>query len=87
MKVTLPNGEMVQHPAHYGGADNPYEVIKVLRAWGLHRFAYLWNTVKYVARCEHKGNALEDLRKARFYLDAEIQLREEQLAQSQLDRT
>ena len=25
--------EAVDHPAHYGGADNPYEVIKVLESW------------------------------------------------------
>ncbi|HMA74924.1 MAG TPA: hypothetical protein VKP67_26040 [Xanthobacteraceae bacterium] len=27
--------EAVNHPAHYGGADNPYEAIKVIEAWGL----------------------------------------------------
>ena len=27
--------EMVNGPAHYGGVDNPYEVIKVCEAWGL----------------------------------------------------
>lgn len=27
--------EEVNHPAHYGGAENPYEVIKVIEAWGL----------------------------------------------------
>jgi hypothetical protein len=68
--------DMVNHPAHYGGADNPYEVIKVLRAWGLDKFAYLWNTVKYIARADLKGKALEDLKKARFYLDEEIKERE-----------
>jgi hypothetical protein len=26
-------GEKVHHPLHYGGADNPYEVIKVLQHW------------------------------------------------------
>ena len=25
--------EMVNHPLHYGGADNPYEAIKVIEAW------------------------------------------------------
>lgn len=68
--------EMVNNPAHYGGADNPYEVYKVLEAWGLTRFAYLWNCIKYIARAEKKNNALEDLRKARWYLDREIAVRE-----------
>jgi hypothetical protein len=27
--------EEVDHPPHYGGADNPYETIKVIEAWNL----------------------------------------------------
>lgn len=69
--------EMVEHPAHYGGKDNPYEVIKVLKAWGLIRDAYRWNVVKYVARAGKKGDELEDLKKARFYLNEAIKEREE----------
>lgn len=68
--------EMVEHPAHYGGGDNPYEVRKVLFAWGLLGNANLWNTIKYIARMGKKGDALEDLKKARFYLDEEIYLLE-----------
>ena len=26
-------GEKVDHPSHYGGADNPYEAIKVIEGW------------------------------------------------------
>lgn len=63
--------EVVNHPAHYGG-DTVYEVIKVLEAWGLLGNAYLWNAVKYIARAGKKGDILEDLKKARFYLDREI---------------
>jgi len=64
--------EKVDHPAHYGGADNPYEVIKVIRAWEL-GFA-LGNTIKYIARAgkKSKETLLEDLKKARWYLDDEI---------------
>ncbi len=62
--------EAVNHPAHYGGADNPYEAIKVIEAWGL-GFC-LGNTVKYIARAGKKGSLVEDLKKARFYLDREI---------------
>ena len=70
--------EAVNHPDHYGGGENPYEVRKVLFAWGLHTRANLWNVVKYVARAGRKDPAkeLEDLRKARFYLDEEIHLLE-----------
>jgi hypothetical protein len=63
--------ETVNHPAHYGGADNPHEVIKCLEAWGLDRDAYLFNVGKYIAR-PTKGDYLEDLKKARFYLNRKI---------------
>jgi hypothetical protein len=66
--------EMVNGPAHYGGVDNPYEVIKVCEAWGLEYDAYLFNVVKYVARAGKKDDTkeLEDLKKAAFYLDRKI---------------
>lgn len=71
--MTTPTEEAVHHPAHYGGADNPYEAIKVIEAWGL-GFC-LGNTLKYLARAGRKAGAdvLEDLKKARWYLDREIQ--------------
>jgi len=69
--LAAPEPELVQHPQHYGG-DTVYEVIKVLRAWGLNGDALLWNVVKYIARAGKKGDALTDLKKARFYLDERI---------------
>ena len=60
----------VNHPPHYGGADNHYEAIKVIEAWGL-GFC-LGNVVKYISRAGRKGAAVEDLKKARWYLDREI---------------
>lgn len=66
--------EAVNHPAHYGGADNPYEAIKVIEAWEL-GFC-LGNTVKYISRAGKKGDIVEDLKKARWYLDREIASRE-----------
>lgn len=36
----------------------------------------LGNVVKYVWRCDEKLDAIEDLRKAKFYLEREIALRE-----------
>lgn len=65
--------EAVNHPQHYGGADNPYEAIKVIEAWEL-GFC-LGNTLKYVSRAGKKNSSstLEDLKKARWYLDREIQ--------------
>lgn len=72
--------DMVQNPEHYGGKDNPYEVIKVLEEWGLHKRAYLWNATKYIARAGKKDpqKEIEDLKKAIFYIEKEIKLLERQ---------
>lgn len=82
MQVSLPRGgdepgathsdSKVDHPAHYGGKDNPYEAIRVIRAWRL-GFA-LGNAVKYIARAGKKSgeSAVDDLRKAVWYLQNEI---------------
>lgn len=60
----------VDHPAHYGG-DTTYEAIKVIEAWGLG--FHLGNAVKYISRAGKKGDRREDLLKARWYLDREIE--------------
>lgn len=64
--------ESVDHPEHYGGAENPYEAIKVIEAWGL-GFC-LGNAVKYISRAGKKEAAkhVEDLRKAIWHLHREI---------------
>jgi hypothetical protein len=74
--------EKVNHPAHYGGADNPYEAIKVIEAWEL-GFS-LGNSVKYISRAGKKDDALEDLKKARWYLNREIQNLEKKNAQARV---
>lgn len=61
--------ENVNHPAHYGGEDNPYEVIKVLENWLTpEEFigALKFNVFKYNARARLKGGA-ESYAKAQFY--------------------
>ena len=58
---------LVNNPEHYGGKDNPYEAIKVIEAWGLN--FHLGNVVKYISRAEKKGNKIQDLRKAQWYLN------------------
>ena len=63
--------EQVNHPDHYGGADNPYEAIKVIEAWELD--FCLGNTVKYIGRAGKKDNRLQDLKKAHWYLTRAIQ--------------
>jgi hypothetical protein len=66
------SGEMVNNPLHYGGADNPYEAIKVIEAWELD--FHLGNTVKYISRAGIKNpeKELEDLKKAAWYLQRRI---------------
>jgi hypothetical protein len=65
--------EMVNHPNHYGGEDNPYEAIKVIEAWDLD--FHLGNTVKYISRAGKKESdkELQDLRKAAWYLQHHIE--------------
>jgi hypothetical protein len=64
----------IDHPSHYtkGGV----EAITVIEAWEL-GFC-LGNTVKYISRAGRKTGAddLEDLRKAKWYLEREIANRE-----------
>lgn len=61
--------ETVDHPSHYGGADNPYEVIKVMEAW-LTREEFVgamkFNIHKYLARANKKDGA-EAYAKAAWY--------------------
>lgn len=70
--------EAVNHPAHYQSATG-LEAIDVIDAFGL-GFC-LGNTFKYIARAGKKGGAseLEDLRKARWYLDHHIARLEKEL--------
>lgn len=53
------------------------EPIEVIRSWKLG--FNLGNVVKYIGRCELKGDKLQDLRKARQYLDWEVEELEAQL--------
>ena len=90
--VVFPNGEkawidysclgngkdMVNHPSHYN--QNGIECFDVIKAAlgtdGLRKFM-LGNSIKYLFRCEHKGQYIEDIKKARFYLDQAIRIHEE----------
>lgn len=66
--------DVVNNPQHYGGVDNVYETIKVIEAWGLDKSFCLANTIKYISRAKKKDptKEIEDLKKARYYLDREI---------------
>lgn len=64
----------INHPSHYGGENNPYEVVKVIEDWGLHRDFYVANAIKYIARAGKKGDIIEDLNKAIWYLKARAKI-------------
>jgi hypothetical protein len=70
------NQSTIDHPPHY--TFSPLEVIDAIEAWRLG--FHLGNVVKYVARSEHKGQRLTDLKKARWYLEREIKRLEARLA-------
>lgn len=63
--------DMINHPPHYCVGPGP-EVIEITE----HMNFCLGNVVKYVCRCDHKDSPIEDLKKARWYLDREIVRRE-----------
>lgn len=63
-----PAPDMVNHPPHY--TFGCLEVIDVIEDWKL--CFNLGNAVKYIARAAHKGHELEDLKKARWYLERRI---------------
>lgn len=65
-----PDHDVVNHPSHY--TRLPIEVIEITE----HFSFTLGNVLKYVMRADHKGKPLEDLKKARWYLDREIARRE-----------
>jgi hypothetical protein len=62
--------EAVNHPKHYGGKDNPLEVINIINHYKLN--FELGNLIKYVLRADNKGNRKQDLQKALWYLKYEI---------------
>jgi len=58
----------------YYKLDNGLEVIDIIESWGLDY--KLGNVLKYLLRCVRKGNMLEDLKKAMWYLQRYIEKNE-----------
>lgn len=58
----------IKHPSHYTSHPSGIEPIEIC---GFESF-YRGNVIKYVMRAPYKGSELEDLKKARQYLDWEI---------------
>lgn len=67
--------DVISKPSHYT-EGRKYEPKDVIRDWDLN--FNLGNTVKYVARAGRKDDILQDLKKARQYLDFEIEYLEKE---------
>lgn len=74
--------EQIRNPSHYGGADNPYEAIKIIEHCNLD--FHLGNTIKYILRAgkKDKNKEVEDLQKAKWYLERKI----EQMTKTDLNK-
>ena len=61
----------VHNPPHYKAHPSGVECIQIAEHMGF----CLGNAVKYIWRSDLKGDAIQDLEKARWYIDREISLR------------
>ena len=68
------NKEWVNHPTHYQ-SKNGMEVIDVIDNFELN--FNLGNAVKYILRCGKKDHDIQELNKAIWYINHEIELRTE----------
>lgn len=62
---------MVKHPDHYDEGDPIYEPYRVINAWKCN--FNIGSAIKYLARYKKKWNPIEDLEKAKEYIDFEIE--------------
>ena len=58
----------VNHPKHYTSHPSGVECIEVTEHFNFNK----GNAIKYIWRSSDKGKEVEDLRKARWYIDREI---------------
>lgn len=65
--------DMVNHPPHYRAHPSGVECIQITEHMGF----CLGNAVKYIWRADLKNDAVEDLKKAAWYLAREIERRSE----------
>lgn len=59
--------EAVNHPAHYN--QGSIEVIDYIEDIGMGEDFCAGNAIKYLSRYKHKQNPLEDLKKAKWYVE------------------
>lgn len=63
----------VNNPRHYNSHPSGIECIQITEHMGF----CLGNAVKYIWRADLKGDAIEDLEKALWYIEREIKLRKD----------
>lgn len=68
--------DKIDHPRHYTAHPSGIECITVAEHMGFN----LGNAMKYIWRADLKGDALEDLRKAAWYMNREIARRSKRRA-------
>lgn len=72
--LDCPEQDVVNHPKHYTDHPSGIECITITEHMGFN----LGNALKYIWRCDLKKDAIEDLKKARWYIDRELAKRESQ---------
>lgn len=68
MSSTQETWDNVTLPKHYNVHPSGVECIEITQ----HMNFCLGNALKYIWRCADKGNTIEDLKKARWYIEREI---------------
>jgi len=63
--------DLINHPPHYTSHPSGVECITITEHMGFN----LGNALKYIWRADLKGNDLDDLRKAAWYVQREIERR------------
>lgn len=70
----------ISHPPHYTSHPSGIECIQITEHMGFN----LGNAVKYIWRSDLKNSAIEDLKKAAWYIQREIEKREKELKQKEV---
>lgn len=68
-KAHMHDEDLVNHPKHYTSHPSGIETIEITEHMGF----CLGNAIKYIMRADYKGNKLQDLQKAVWYINREIE--------------
>lgn len=71
MIINTTDNDPVNHPKHYTDHPSGVECIQITEHMGFN----LGNALKYIWRCDLKKDAIEDLEKAKWYIERELKKR------------